>query len=474
MKSLCFLIIIGLILAAALTSNAQSGRAPASDPVPAAASSPEVSVKQMFDEANGYSKAKFSEFEQKKIAYSENLRLRTEMEQKQLAAKYAAIADARLTQTADDLYYLGLLHWMAQNLDGTASAMRKYLRDEGVAERDQTARSLLAVIAAKKADLTAAENYLSEYLRADPQKLTEISRMQNEIAKGYLNAKNFEKAAPHAAEGYRTAKEIVFGPGARARSLDEIIDAGMLVFEAESGAGRMKEAEAALEDLRQTALKTSNPSFYYFATDKLVTYQIATSRKPLAMQTFARVIAEVQTGLPAKEQRDEAIDRLKKREKQYKLLGEPAAELEHIDAWFPGPQKTLAQLKGKVVVLDFWATWCGPCFDAFPTLAEMHQDLGADGLVILGMTRYYGRGEANELANAAEVDFLKRFKEKQKLPYDFVVARDQWTQNVYAATSLPTAAVIDRKGIVRYLESGTNPSRIVELRDMVLKLLAEK
>ena len=74
----------------------------------------------------------------------------------------------------------------------------------------------------------------------------------------------------------------------------------------------------------------------------------------------------------------------------------------------------------------------------------------------------------------SEIAFLKRFKEKQKLAYDFAVADDQFSQVMYAATSLPTTVLIDRNGIVRYIESGTNPTRIEELRAMVVKLLNEK
>ena len=69
---------------------------------------------------------------------------------------------------------------------------------------------------------------------------------------------------------------------------------------------------------------------------------------------------------------------------------------------------------------------------------------------------------------------LKRFKVKHNLPYDFVVTRDLDAQELYGATALPTAAIVDRNGIVRYVESGTNPTRIEEMRATILKLLAEK
>ena len=93
---------------------------------------------------------------------------------------------------------------------------------------------------------------------------------------------------------------------------------------------------------------------------------------------------------------------------------------------------------------------------------------------VLGVTRYYGQAEGFSVDNANEIEFLKRFKEKNGLKYDFVVMKDQQFQNTYAATALPTAVLIDRKGIVRYIETGTSPSRLEEMREMVLKLMAEK
>ena len=74
----------------------------------------------------------------------------------------------------------------------------------------------------------------------------------------------------------------------------------------------------------------------------------------------------------------------------------------------------------------------------------------------------------------SELEYLKRYRRDKGLSYPFVVAKGQGLQLQYGATGLPTTVLVDRKGIVRYIEAGTSTSRLLQTREMILKLLAEK
>lgn len=463
-----------LILSLAIPAAAQSNHA---TPGPAleSAATRDKSVKELFEEANGYIRQKVAEFDAKKVPFSESLFTRTKIDQRQLAAKYAAAASARTALSADDHYYLGMLHWIAENLDGTEKALKTFVISEtDDAARRQTARSVLIVVLAKQAKVAEAENHLAEYNKTEPTKLTERSRIGSEMAKAYQKNKDFERMAPHAETAYESAKALLSNAASRARGLDEILDAAMLVFESHRDSADRKKADAALDDMRVTAAQIGSASFYYYAVDQKIRYLIETGRKPAGLALYVSAKTDVERELLPRSAAADVAARLQRREVHYKLLGSTAPELPLPDQWFPGTTKTLAQMRGKVVLLDFWATWCTPCFEAFPALSEWHNDFQRDGLEILGVTRYYGEAGGEQLTPAAEIAYLKKFRQDERLPYDFVVMKGQSAQFLYGATALPTAVLIDRKGVVRYIEAGTSSARIAQLREMTLKLLAEK
>ncbi|RYG93876.1 MAG: TlpA family protein disulfide reductase [Alphaproteobacteria bacterium] len=132
-----------------------------------------------------------------------------------------------------------------------------------------------------------------------------------------------------------------------------------------------------------------------------------------------------------------------------------------------GTTTSLEKLKGKVVILDFWATWCGPCRMTIPALQEMHEKYAKQGLVVLGISE-------------ETPAIVKPFEQRMGMEYTVVadpVAGGTWHPN-YDVRSLPTLAVVDRRGKVRLYEVGldSTPGKGTHdrLNELIPQLIAEK
>ena len=119
------------------------------------------------------------------------------------------------------------------------------------------------------------------------------------------------------------------------------------------------------------------------------------------------------------------------------LQGKPAPELQ-LNGWINSKALNLKQLKGKIVVLDFWATWCGPCIASIPHTNELMEKYSKKGVVIIGVCAQRG------------AEKIKATVKDRGIQYP--VAVDQGTNAAYKANSYPDYYIIDRKGILRWAD----------------------
>lgn len=121
---------------------------------------------------------------------------------------------------------------------------------------------------------------------------------------------------------------------------------------------------------------------------------------------------------------------------------------------------SLASLRGKVVVVDFWATWCGPCRLTAPGLSNLQARYGAQGLSVVGITT----DDATEAAS---------FAERHAMKFGVLSDPGATTTRAYSVSALPTVFVIDKRGIVRDIAVGYEPGHEVQLEALIKTLLAE-
>jgi peroxiredoxin len=141
------------------------------------------------------------------------------------------------------------------------------------------------------------------------------------------------------------------------------------------------------------------------------------------------------------------------------LVGAPAPTWTNVTAVGSAPS-SIAQLKGRVVIVDFWATWCGPCRLLAPRLSALKDKFGAQGLSVVGITM-----------DDAEKAAL--FAEQNQMRYSIVVDKDGDTSRAYGVSALPTMLIVDKKGVVRDVFIGYDPTGDAHVEASLKTLLAE-
>ena len=127
-----------------------------------------------------------------------------------------------------------------------------------------------------------------------------------------------------------------------------------------------------------------------------------------------------------------------------------------------GETVALDKLRGKVVYVDFWASWCGPCRKSFPWMADMQKKYGTSGFTVVAVNVDKKRPDADKFLLATPAEFT--------VVYDPTGA----TPTAWTVKAMPSSFLVDAKGNVAFVESGFRDENVGELEGRIKSLLAAK
>lgn len=403
------------------------------------------SVVQMNDEVENYVGAKTRELrgQGKRIdrAKIEDL----ENEKKSLAGKYAAEAAARTDLKKTDFYWLGLLYVAAENNEKGLDAMKKFLAEfspDTKGDMIQSARSYGVILATRRKQLAEAEQFYQAWLKGDPLLKTQQPSLGSILAVGFFKDGQYEQAVKYGQEAFDLLKTFEQKTPRDKRDAEQVY---------------MNLVEVLALSYKKN--KNSDKSLEILAEARARSFTIPSAN-------LYRKVMEFVEGSGFSEKK------LMQKVESY-ATAEAAPELKILE-WLGTEQTTLASFRGKIVLLDFWATWCAPCIATFPRLREWHKKYGGNDFVLIGVTQYYGNGAGKKMTPLQELDFLGEFAKKHKLAYPIAVAERTEDLMKYGISAYPTTVLLDRNGVVRYIGIGAGFEESENLEEMIKKLLKEE
>ncbi len=163
------------------------------------------------------------------------------------------------------------------------------------------------------------------------------------------------------------------------------------------------------------------------------------------------------------------------------LVGKPSPQWD-IDAWVNADESTQESLQGKVVLIDFWAMWCGPCIATFPHLREWREEFGEQGFEIVGVTQYYNFewDEENKRASRSDEDVtseeeretLASFLKHHQLEHPVLVTPEHSEMgSEFGVRGIPHVVLVDREGVVQLVKTGAGEATAKEIHAKIKELV---
>ncbi|MEY4703930.1 MAG: Thiol-disulfide oxidoreductase ResA [Nitrospirota bacterium] len=152
------------------------------------------------------------------------------------------------------------------------------------------------------------------------------------------------------------------------------------------------------------------------------------------------------------------LDALPVAERKVVKLGEPAPNFQLRD--LNGRQVALSDLRGKVVLLNFWATWCGPCRVEMPAMEKLYRAFSRNDFEILAVS-----------TDAQGASITRPFQQENHLTFPILHDADYHVGLTYGARTLPMTFMVDRQGIVRHQIFGARDWGATEAHQLVQMLM---
>lgn len=417
----------------------------------------ESQAAKLYTEASEYAQKRFEEFARQRVPYDKEREAQVFKEQRELALKHAARLEEQMRANEGakidgaarslDLYHVGMLYVVAEDHARAYESLKRLFTSEGAnltADTRDNARAVLVQQALKLRREDEAVRAVADYAQGEAQKPLTRYRYETILAAHFRNAKAHERALPHLREALRAVQKL-----AHARTLDPrrrdalLYGASAALADSLAQMNRRAEALDVMREMQRVALTVPSARLYADAASQF--YKLG-GKTESSVEGLSSPTSDAAASAP---------------------------EIK-VNEWIEHRPVSLASLRGRVVLLDFWATWCGPCRETIPRLSSLQRKYGSRGLTVLGLTTYQGRGDGRAMEPHEELLFLRQFKKRMGADYGFAVTDTDVNEESYGVSSFPTHVLIDRSGRVRLISIGADDEEARLIEATVKKLLSER